>query len=71
MAHAITTTTVPFGAITVHNVVSSLSAAVDEIRAWNERRRTVAILSQLDQRQLDDIGLMPADIEDIRNGARF
>jgi len=63
------TATAPFGAITVHRIVSTLTAAVDAFRAWNETRRTVAALRQLSPTQLDDIGLTVADVEGLR--ARF
>jgi uncharacterized protein YjiS (DUF1127 family) len=59
------TATAPFGAITVHRIVTALSGVVTKFAAWNETRRTVAALRSLSQAQLDDIGLTRADIEDI------
>jgi uncharacterized protein YjiS (DUF1127 family) len=53
----------PFGAITVHRITSSLTGIVDRVRAWNDTRRTVKALRGLNARQLDDIGLTPADVE--------
>jgi len=70
MAHAITNTTLPFGALTAHQVITFFADTAARIRDWNERRRTVALLSQLSDSQLDDIGLVRADIEDMM-GARF
>ena len=54
----------PFGAITVHRVVTALSGVVATLRAWNDTRRTINALRGLSPAQLDDIGLSRADIED-------
>jgi len=62
------TATVPFGAITVHRVVSAFSTLVAKIATWNETRRTVNALRVLTPAQLDDIGLTPADVEDFAHG---
>ena len=59
----IRTAVAPFGAITVHRVVTALSGVVDKLRAWNDTRRTVNVLRALSNAQLDDIGLTRADIE--------
>ena len=65
MATTFTRTAVaPFGAITVHRVVTALSGVVDTLRAWNDTRRTMNALRALSPAQLDDIGLSRADIED-------
>ena len=37
-------------------------------RRWREHRRTVAALSRLSSRELDDIGLAPYQIEDAARG---
>ena len=39
-----------------------------EIRRWRDQRRTVAELSKLSARQLDDIGIAPYEIEDAVRG---
>ena len=63
------TAVAPFGAITVHRVVTAISGVADKLRAWNDTRRTVVILRELSAAQLDDIGLTRADVEDFgRNG---
>ncbi len=54
----------PFGAITVHRVVTALSGVVAKLRSWNETRRTIAALRALNAAQLNDIGLTRADVED-------
>ena len=64
MATTYTRTAVaPFGAITVHRVVTALSGVVATLRAWNDTRRTIVALRALSAAQLDDIGLTRADIE--------
>ncbi len=57
------TAVAPFGAITVHRVVTAISGVVGKMRAWNDTRRTVAVLRTLSAAQLDDIGLTRGDIE--------
>ncbi len=65
MATTYTRTAVaPFGAITVHRVVTALSGVVGTLRSWNDTRRTMNALRALSPAQLDDIGLSRADIED-------
>ena len=59
----IRTPVAPFGAITIHRVVTALSGVVGTLRAWNDRRRTVNALRALNPAQLDDIGLTPGDVE--------
>jgi len=53
----------PFGATTVYRVTSALTGMADRVRAWNDTRHTVKALRGLTPRQLDDIGLTPADVE--------
>ena len=63
MAVIDTNTAAPFGAITVHRVVTALTGAADKVRSWNDTRRTVNALRALTPDQLDDIGLTMADVE--------
>lgn len=63
MAVIDTNTAAPFGAITVHRIVSTFEDALNAIRAWNKTRRTVSALRALSPRQLDDIGLTRADVD--------
>ena len=58
------TAVAPFGAITVHRVVTALSGVVGTLRAWNDTRRTIVALRELSPAQLDDIGLTRGDIEE-------
>ncbi len=44
---------------------SSISNAFGALAAWNDARRTRNVLSQLTNRELDDIGLIPGDISRI------
>lgn len=46
----------------------SLSALLGRLIAWNDRRMTHKSLSQLTARELDDIGLVRADIDAIARG---
>lgn len=39
-----------------------------DFRRWRDYRRTVAQLSRLTRRELDDIGIAPYQIEDIARG---
>jgi uncharacterized protein YjiS (DUF1127 family) len=71
MSIAHTNKTAPFGAETVHHVVTFFGEVAERISAWRERRRTVAMLRSLDADQLDDIGLTVADIEDFARTGRF
>jgi uncharacterized protein YjiS (DUF1127 family) len=43
----------------------TLHGAAGRFSAWNEARRTRAILSKLSAQELDDIGLTRGDIDDI------
>jgi len=64
MATTFTRTTVaPFGAITIHRVVTAISGVVGTLRTWNDNRRTIIALRELSAAQLDDIGLTRADVE--------
>jgi uncharacterized protein YjiS (DUF1127 family) len=54
----------PFGAITVHRIVTAVSNAATMLRSWNDTRRTVNALRALNPTQLEDIGLTMADVED-------
>ena len=46
----------------------SLTSLVGSVVSWNDRRMTRNSLNQLSASQLDDIGLVRGDIEDIANG---
>jgi uncharacterized protein YjiS (DUF1127 family) len=52
----------PVGAITIHRAVVLFDSLVDALKAWNQRRRTVAALQGLTQAQLTDIGLDGVDL---------
>ena len=72
MATTYTRTAVaPFGAVTVHRVVTALSGVVATLRAWNDNRRTIVALRALSAAQLDDIGLTRNDVAEFgRKGFR-
>ncbi|MEO0944932.1 MAG: DUF1127 domain-containing protein [Pseudomonadota bacterium] len=44
----------------------SVFSVVAQLRAWNAARKTRAALSKLSPHVLDDIGLMPGDIDRLR-----
>lgn len=69
MAHISETHVVPFGALTVHRIVTAVANVVTAFQRWNRTRLTVAELRRLSDRQLDDIGLTRADIEKMSDGA--
>ncbi|MBL4806887.1 MAG: DUF1127 domain-containing protein [Rhodobacteraceae bacterium] len=56
------TRTVPLGAVTTFRVVNFFSNAYDALVSLRKARKTSKVLSGLSTRQLEDIGLMPADI---------
>jgi uncharacterized protein YjiS (DUF1127 family) len=70
MAKIITNTAAPFGAITIHRIVSAVSGIADNLRAWNETRRTINALRALSPAQLDDIGLTRSEVEDFGHKSR-
>lgn len=47
---------------------SPLASLVGSFTNWNDRRLTRNSLNRLSTRQLDDIGLVRGDIEEIANG---
>lgn len=57
------TAAAPFGAITIHRIVTAVMGVAARIRSWNDYRRTINALRALTPDQLDDIGLTQADIE--------
>jgi uncharacterized protein YjiS (DUF1127 family) len=57
----------PMGAITIHRAVVSIDRVVDGLKAWNQRRRTVAALQKLTPAQLGDIGLDGVDLGEYAN----
>ena len=56
------TTVAPFGAITIHRVLSALSGMAETVQAWDSKRRTMKELSALSAEQLNDIGLTRGDV---------
>ena len=55
----------PFGAISIFRAVQSVSAKFASFAAWNNARKTRNALYALSSRELDDIGLCRADIDQI------
>lgn len=65
MAAYETSRTAPFGAISIFRAVQGISSIFGMIADWNDARITRKALSQLTDRELDDIGLCRGDIEAI------
>ena len=63
--------TLPFGALTVHRVVSIFAALGERVGEWHRARRTLHELERLTPAQLDDIGLTRADIERLEGRTLF
>ncbi|MCG7520393.1 DUF1127 domain-containing protein [Ruegeria sp. Ofav3-42] len=55
----------PLGAATILHVVDAISNFFGAVAEWNETRKTRNLLSELSDAQLDDIGLVRADIAKI------
>lgn len=53
---------------TENGLRTSLVSLFGAVAAWNDRRTTRDALARLSDRELDDIGLMRGDIEDIAVG---
>jgi len=54
----------PFGAITIHRVITALWALAERLQDWNDSRRTTAALRRLNAAALKDIGLTRAEVDD-------
>ncbi|MFC3613455.1 DUF1127 domain-containing protein [Lutimaribacter marinistellae] len=52
----------PLGAVATLRVVDAVLSIKTDLANWNASRKTRAILSDLSDRQLDDIGLTRDDI---------
>ena len=58
----------PFGAITTFRAIRALEAVKDNFVAWNAKRNTYKQLSALSTRELEDIGMTRADVENLNAG---
>jgi uncharacterized protein YjiS (DUF1127 family) len=63
MTTTVKTAVAPFGAITAHRIITAFMNAIEAVRNWNEKRRTVVALRALSADQLEDIGLTRSDVE--------
>jgi len=68
MAFVNTTKTAPFGAITTYRAIKVLEAAKTSFITWNAKRTTYKQLSALSMRELDDIGMTRADVNNLNTG---
>ena len=55
----------PLGAATILHVADAIKGLYDSVVDWNDRRVTRKLLSELTDVQLEDIGLVRADIATI------
>jgi len=55
--------TLPAGSTLLNDIVARL-------RSWSERRATASALAELNDRQLDDLGLLRVDVASIADGTR-
>ncbi len=69
MALANYTRPAPFGAIATFNFTNRVEAILNAVVGWNVKRKTRNVLSALSDRELQDIGLVRGNLEDIP--ARF
>ncbi len=65
MANIATTRPVPLGAVAILNVVNFIADTANTLVASYKAAKTRAILTNLSDAQLDDIGIMPGDIAKI------
>lgn len=66
-----TTRPLPLGALTVHRMVTRGGEFYARFERWWEVRRTVRILSELDNDQLDDLGLTRGDVANFGRQGHF
>ncbi|MEM9145560.1 MAG: DUF1127 domain-containing protein [Pseudomonadota bacterium] len=71
MAHSTQNPALPFGALSVHRVVSVLNGVRERYEAYQRTRATVAALRGLTPRQLEDVGLTVADVEGYAASGRW
>jgi uncharacterized protein YjiS (DUF1127 family) len=63
MAAFETSATAPMGAVSTQGILKFVATRVEAMRDWNDRRVTRKALSNLSDRELDDIGLCRGDVE--------
>lgn len=68
MATLNSTKPAPFGAITTFRAIHAIEGVKNSFVAWYAKRNTYKELSALTSRELEDIGLSRADVEDLNTG---
>ena len=68
MAILNTTKAASFGAIATFRAVRALEAVKDSFAGWNAKRNTYKQLNALSTRELEDIGISRADVENLNTG---
>lgn len=68
MAFLNTTKTAPFGAIATYRAVKAIEAVKTSFVSWNTKRNTYKQLSVLSTRELEDIGITRADVNNMNTG---
>lgn len=59
------TRSVPLGAASAHGIMSFVERAIASVRSWYIARATEKALEELSDRELQDIGVLRADIREI------
>ena len=65
MAMTTQTSVAPMGATAVYRTVTLLDRALTSVRQWMIANETAEGLHELSDRQLDDLGLLRANIDDV------
>ena len=68
MAILNTTKAAPFGAIATFRAVRAMEVVKDSFVGWNAKRNTYKQLNALSTRELEDIGITRADVENLNTG---
>lgn len=58
----------PFGAIATFRVIRALEDVKNNLVAWNAKRNTYKQLNALSARELEDIGITRADVDNLNTG---
>jgi len=68
MAFLNTTKPAPFGAITTYRAIKALETVKTSFLSWSTKRNTYKQLSVLSTRELEDIGITRADVNNMNTG---
>ena len=63
-----TTKIPPFGAITTYRVIHLIEGVANSFSSWNSKRKTYKELNALTARELNDVGISRAEVENFNSG---